>query len=396
MRKTVATILAIAWIGISSPGVAQETREAQIAVEQAEKAKHLHPYEPTRAELMFIRLTRGFIETPSGFYPSFGSVYGGGGFTLGVGYRRFYGDRALWNARGLYSVRSYKLVELSTESPGHAKGRLDLFAQTGWRDATQVAFYGLGMSTAKGARTNFRMEQATISAGLRARPVSWTVGTFAASYEDFTIGNGTGTKPAVQQVHSPATAPGLGGNPKYLHSAATAGIDWRPSEGYARRGGLYEIGYHNYTDLDNVYGFDRLDGEVVQHIPILRENWVVSLRGRVQTSLDNNDVVPYFLLPSLGSGSTLRGYSSWRFRDRHSELFSVEWRWIPSRFALDMAIFYDAGKVTSRRSDLGFNGLKGNVGIGARFHGPAATPLRIELARGQEGLNLVFSGGPAF
>jgi len=48
-----------------------------------------------------------------------------------------------------------------------------------------------------------------------------------------------------------------------------------------------------------------------------------------------------------------RGYGSWRYRDRHSELLSVEWRWIPSRFALDMAIFYDAGKVTSRRSDLG-------------------------------------------
>jgi hypothetical protein len=345
---------------------------------------------------MFVRLTRGFIETPSGFYPSFGSVYGGGGFTLGAGYRRFYGDRALWNATGLYSVRSYKLVELSTQSPGHAKGRLDLFAQAGWRDATQVAFYGLGMNTAKGARANFRMEQATVSAGLRVKPVPWTVGSFELSYEDFTLRNGTGTKPPVQLVYSPATAPGLGGHPKYLHSVATAGIDWRPSEGYARHGGLYEIGYHNYADVDDVYSFDRLDGEIVQHIPILRENWVVSLRGRLQTTLDDNDVVPYFLLPALGSGSTLRGYSSWRFRDRHSELFSVEWRWIPSRMALDMAIFYDAGKVTSRRSDLGFDGLKGNIGIGARFHGPAATPLRIELARGREGLNLVFSGGPAF
>jgi hypothetical protein len=396
MRQIAGIVLVITLVGGSSPGFAQETREAQIAAEQAEKAKQLHPYVPSKAEQMFIRLTRGFIETPSGFYPSFGSVYGGGGFTLGAGYRRFYGDRALWNVRGLYSIRSYKLVELSTVSPGHAKGRLDLFAQTGWRDATQVAFYGLGMDTATGARANFRMEQATVSAGLRARPVSWTVGSFAVAYEDFTIKNGTGAKPPVQLVYTPVTAPGLGGNPKYLHSAATAGIDWRPSEGYARRGGLYEIGYHNYADVDDLYSFDRLDGEVVQHIPILRENWVVSLRGRLQTTLDDNDVVPYFLLPALGSGSTLRGYSSWRFRDRHSELFSVEWRWIPSRFALDMAIFYDAGKVTSRRSDLGFDGLKGNIGIGARFHGPAATPLRIELARGQEGLNLVFSGGPAF
>jgi hypothetical protein len=396
MRKTVALVFAIAVLGFSSSVIGQQTREAQIAAEQAEKAKNLRPYQQSKAEQMFVRLTRGFIETPSGFYPSFGSVYGGGGFTLGAGYRRFYGDRALWNARGLYSVRSYKLVELSTESPGHAQGRIDLFAQTGWRDATQVAFYGLGMNTVKGARANFRMEQATASVGLRARPVPWTVGTFAVSYEDFAIRRGTGTKPPVQSAYSSVTAPGLGANPTYLHSTASGAIDWRPSDGYARRGGLYEIGYHNYTDLDNAYSFDRLDGEVVQHIPILKDNWVVSLRGRVQTTLDDKDVVPYFLLPALGSGSTLRGYGSWRFRDRHSELFSIEWRWIPSRFALDMAIFYDAGKVTSRRSDLGFSSLKGNVGIGARFHGPAATPLRIELARGQEGLNLVFSGGPAF
>ena len=52
--------------------------------------------------------------------------------------------------------------------------------------------------------------------------------------------------------------------------------------------------------------------------------------------------------PSLGSGSTLRGYSSWRFRDRHAVLLSGEWRWIPSRLALDMALFYDAGMVAPR------------------------------------------------
>ena len=66
-------------------------------------------------------------------------------------------------------------------------------------------------------------------------------------------------------------------------------------------------------------------------MPILRENWVISLHGLLQTTLDDDDTVPYFLLPSLGSGSTLRGYSSWRFRDRHSLLMSGEWRWIPNR-----------------------------------------------------------------
>ena len=154
--------------------------------------------------------------------------------------------------------------------------------------------------------------------------------------------------------------------------------------------------YHAYADRGDTYSFDRVDAELVQHIPILRETWVLSLRGRLQTTLDDDDAVPFFLLPSLGSGSTLRGYSSWRFRDRHSLLMSAEWRWIPNRSGLDMAIFYDAGKVTPRFDDISLEGLKSDVGIGVRFHTLAATPLRIELARGSEGTRLVFAGDAAF
>jgi outer membrane protein assembly factor BamA len=135
---------------------------------------------------------------------------------------------------------------------------------------------------------------------------------------------------------------------------------------------------------------------VIQHLPILRETWVLSVRGRVQTTLDEEDVVPYFLLPQLGSGSTLRGYGTGRFRDRHSILTSAEFRWIVNRMAMDMALFYDAGKVTSRREDLDFEGLKSDWGIGARFHGLSTTVLRLEAARGSDGWRLVVSTNSAF
>jgi hypothetical protein len=115
----------------------------------------------------------------------------------------------------------------------------------------------------------------------------------------------------------------------------------------------------------------------------------------METMLNDNSVVPYFLLPSLGSGSTLRAYSSYRFRDRHSLLANAELRWLPMT-GLDMALFYDGGKVASRRDQLDFQGWKNNVGIGARFHGPFMTPVRIELAVGNEGWRLVISGGPIF
>ena len=62
----------------------------------------------------------------------------------------------------------------------------------------------------------------------------------------------------------------------------------------------------------------------------------------------------------------------------------------------DTALFYDAGKVTAQTSDLNLDGLKHDFGFGIRFHGPAATPLRIELAKSREGLALVFAALAAF
>ncbi len=375
---------------------AQDSRAAEITAEQARKAAELKRYEPSGAEKWAIRLRREFIDLPSGLYPYFGSVYSGGGFTLGAGFREYYGDRTHWDIKGLYSLKNYKFIELSTDSWRHAHGKVDLHGRVGWRDATQVSFYGLGMGTVPDDRTTFRLKQGYVGGNVDLRPAKYAVFAAGAAYEDYKLGSGSGTPPSIEEEFTPATAPGLGANPKYFHTTASAGLDSRPAADYARHGGLYQLRYNNYADRDDTYSFDRMDGEIVQHIPLLRETWVISLHGLVQTTLDDHDTVPYFLLPSMGSGSTLRAYPSWRFRDRHSMLMSGEFRWIPNRLALDMALFYDTGKVAPRWDDLSFKGLKSDVGIGIRFHGPTATPLRIELAKGSEGWNLVFGGSAAF
>jgi hemolysin activation/secretion protein len=77
-------------------------------------------------------------------------------------------------------------------------------------------------------------------------------------------------------------------------------------------------------------------------------------------------------------------------------LVSGEWRWIVSRMALDMALFYDTGMVAPTRDAFALRSFVSNFGIGARFHGPARTPLRVELARGSEGTRLVFAASAAF
>ena len=375
---------------------APESRSATIAAQQQEKSGKLEQPRPDRVEALVRRAQALFLEFPSGFYPYFASIYHGGGLTLGGGYRKFFGDNTSWNVQGLYSVKNYKLIEGSVQSRDHLSKRLSFGSKLGWRDATQVGYYGLGMSSSQDARTNFRFQQTYADGHAALKPVRWFPIRASVAAEHWETKEGKGSFPSIETVHTPATAPGLGANPSYLHSQVSAGFDWRPSPGYARRGGLYQATFHDYRSNEGgAYSFQRLDGEVVQHIPLYRETWVLAGRARAMTTLNNNDLVPYFLLPALGDGGSLRAFDTDRYRDRHSILYTAEFRWIPGP-AVDMAFFYDAGKVASRRGDLNFKGLKSDVGVGIRFHGLIATPLRVDFAIGNEGFKMVIAGGPIF
>ena len=379
---------------------AQEAAESRLAVwgeQQKAKASSLKPHEPDRAEALVRRVESLFLESPSGFYPFFSSVYHGGGITVGAGYRKFFGDNTAWNVQGLYSIKNYKLAEGGVESRDHLAKRLSFGTKAGWRDATQVAYYGLGMQTSQDNRTNFRFQQSYADGHATFRPVWWFPIYGALAGEHWEIKQGKGDFPSIETVHTPSTAPGLGSNPSFLHAQVGAGIDYRkPGAAYTRSGGLYRAVLHEYRSNEGgALSFRRLDADVIQHVPLYRETWVLAVRGRAESTLGNTSLVPYFLLPSLGDGDTLRAFDTDRFRDRHSLLFTGEFRWLPSR-AVDMAFFYDAGKVASRRGDLNFKGLKSDVGVGMRIHGLAATPLRVDFAVGNEGIKLVISGGPPF
>jgi hypothetical protein len=373
-----------------------ETRSGLYEVQQVQKSKVLRAPQPDKAEAIFRRFERIFLEDPSGFYPYFASVYHGGGLTLGAGYRQFYGDNTSWNIQGLYSFTNYKLIEAGTESKDHLERRLSFGAKAGWRDATQVGFYGLGIQSSLDGVSRFRFQETYADGHFVLKPISWIPIKGSVRYELWHTREGEGDDPSIETVYTPQTAPGLGADPNYVHSQLGVGIDWRHSPGYTRRGGLYYATLHDYHNTNGgTYSFQRLDVDLIQHIPLLRENWVLVGRATGQTTLNDNDLIPYFLLPALGSGSTLRAFQADRFRDRHSMVMSAEVRWIPAN-AVDMAFFYDAGKVTPRRSDFSFKQLKSDFGIGIRFHGLITTPLRLDVAKGNEGWKLVISGSAAF
>jgi len=399
-RRDIAAGLLAAFLAarVSAQAPEPTTRTSLIEQAQADKAAALQPYTPGPAE-KYVNYAEDYLKGGNlHWHPFFDNAYAGGGFTLGGGYLQHFGAASTLDLRGSITFQGYKRVEAEVIAPGAFFGRrVSASLLGGWREATKVGFYGLGMSTTEADRANYGFKQPYGAASIAIFPFHrWLVlrGGFEASQWQQTPG--AGEAPSVEDVYTPATLTGLGAKPVYFHSQATVGFDSRPSPGYARRGGYYAVTVHDFTDPDAVYGFQMVDYEAIQHVPLLREAWVLSFRGLVETtSLKNDQQIPFFMLPALGGGSDLRAFSSWRFRDRNSLLLQAEWRIMVNRF-LDTAVFGDFGKVTASRSDLNLHGLKTDGGFGFRFHGPLATPLRLDFAQGAEGFSIVFGASAVF
>jgi len=373
-----------------------DSRTAVIEQAQAAKAEHLTPAAAGKAEAYFTRISDMLLSGQMNWHAFWQNAYSGGGFTLGAGYTKYVSSYNLLDVRGSYTFSGYKRAEAEFIAPElfERRGRLSVLG--GWREATAVNFYGLGQTTKTEDLVSYGFTQPYLNASLEIFP--WKkLFTVTGGVEVSQWNQGAGSAgSSIETKYTPETLPGLGASPIYLHTQATAGLDSRPARGYARRGGFYGVTVHDYTDRDGAFGFNQIDYTAIQHIPMLREAWVLAFRAFAQTTYDKSgQQIPFFMMPSFSGGSDLRAYSSWRLRDLNSLLLQGEWRANANRF-LEMALFYDVGKVAARRSDLDLHGMKSDYGIGFRFHGAIATPLRIELAKGNEGYVLNFSASQVF
>jgi hypothetical protein len=254
----------------------------------------------------------------------------------------------------------------------------------------------LGNSSIKDERVNYRLRIAEAEGNIAFIPTSWYHIGAGIAARRFDQRQGVGRYPSIETRHSLATAPGLFADPQYTEATVFTAVDYRESPGYTRSGGLYAVSVSDFRDRRDRFSFRRLDAELRQYVPLLKEQWVLLFRGYAQiTQQESGQVIPYHLLPSLGGVNSLRGYGDFRFQDKHMLVFNAEYRWLPSRI-LDMAVFVDAGKVVAERRDLDFNDLKTTYGIGGRFHGPTFMPLRIDVARGDEGIRAHITGSMTF
>ena len=394
-----AARLGLALVLLSTPVFAQapDTRAAEIAREQAEKASRVSPYQHNWWERKLLEIEAGGgFNVARGFFVAFGDIKQGSSIALGPAYGRTFDNGAIVIGKAEYSIREFKLVQLFAQAPPLASGRLIVNGRARWQDAPELAVYPLGRASPK-TRANYSEEKTEISGQAMFAPASVVRLGAGAAYEKFDTGGAGGTRvPSVETLFTAFEMPGIAADPTYLHSFVTAGIDSRAGPGFSRTGSQLQATLHDYRQQnDGPWSFRRVDGIARQLIPIRNGNWVIDLSVRASTTdAGDGEAVPFFLMPDLGGAAELRGFSNYRFRDLHSILATVEYRWYVQEY-VEMALFYDAGKVVPRRRDLDFSGLKSDVGIGLRFHTPRTTVLRFEVARSNEGIRLIFGFGAA-
>lgn len=389
LRMRAAAML-VCWCLSATSVFAQATRVEAIAEAQAEKARQLGKEGPSQVEQVVRRvLLSPLLSGGDGLYPWFGSVFGGTGMAIGAGFLKRFPNAAAVNLQTGISLNNSMMARGTIAAP-ELFDLVQLDATAQWLDARGVSFYGSGPGSDINARTRYDYKPIEIGANATMRPFRYFL--VGGGYSLLDI-NTTLNVPRFR----PTEMPGIDRDLTFQVARATVAFDTRTSPGYTTRGGLYRVTLERHHESGGrPFSFQSTEYEAVQMLPLLREQFVLAGRALMTVATpDSGHEVPVMLAPFLGSGSTLRGFANRRFSDRSRVLLSGEYRWRPSRY-LDMALFLDAGQVAPNRRDFDLAEFETSWGLGARFHGPTFNALRVEVARGREGLRFIFAGSQAF
>jgi hypothetical protein len=390
MRTIVVTLLLV--VGAAAGSAAQQSQATTSPRQDTDLAPGFlpEPHALTRALDFGTSRLGGEASSPKdGFYPDLGDMITGAGWiSAGPGYRQhFLNGHLLADGSAAISWRGYKDAQARIELTDLARNHATLGFQARWQDLTQVNYFGTGPDSLESQRSEYRLKDTDLMGYGTIRPNSWL--SFGGRF-------GWVKQPMLSSSAGPfdrdfpnallefPADPGIAQQTSLLHGGATVEADFRDYPGRPTRGGLYRASAQAYSDRDlHQFSFQRYEAEGLQIVPIVGERWVVALHGWgafSDTSTGNS--VPFYMLPSLGGGNTLRGYHDYRFHDRDLLVVNAESRWALFTH-VDAAAFVDAGNVAARAGDLNLD--KTSYGAGLRVHTRTSTLARIDVAHGSEG-----------
>ncbi len=292
------------------------------------------------------------------------------------------------DVRGSYTIKGYKRAEAEFIAPRlfHRRGALSLLG--GWREATQVGFYGLGTDTSKDDRTNYGFQQPYGSATLDAvadAPAADAARRRGAVAVDATTRRGHASRrsrPSIRRRRCPALAPRPPTCTRRARSASTGAP--HPAIPAAAASTASRCTTTPTATRSSASGRSTTRSSSTSRSCAKRgsSRCAASPRPRSTRTVRRSRSS---CCPSVGGGH----YAA-RLQQLALPRSEQPARCRPSGASWSIASWTRRSSTTPARSprarsDLDFDGLKSDYGFGVRFHGPFATPLRIEVARSREG-----------
>ena len=144
-----------------------QTRRSAIEQDEAAKVPNLRPPVPKKVEPIFERIDKVLQGYQPKWHLFLENAYSGGGFALGGGRATYVSAYNYIDARASYSITNYKLTEVEFVAPRIFQRRGELSVLGGWREATQIGFYGTGPDSSTDTRTNYLLQHPYASARLK-------------------------------------------------------------------------------------------------------------------------------------------------------------------------------------------------------------------------------------
>ena len=379
---------------------AQTTRADEDRAKRETKANQLTPERRSWLEAVLYKIDEDLIlqrifNPPRGIHARMGGIGEGAGFGGGAGYQ-YLGVPFNLRASAAASLKGYFIAEGSLRFPGTqsedlytwANGPyLEVYAR--WRDFPQEDFYGIGPDSSEDARSNFALKDTFVRVTPAVRRGYLTAGV-NLGYLDPSIGSGTDTRmPSTDEIFGPEEVPGLDAQPAFAviePFVEFATLDRAIDD---RAGGRYRVSFTRYADGDlDQFTFNRWDVDLRQFITFVHDTRTIALRAWVSSSdASEGNTVPFYLQPTLGGAYSLRGFRTFRFRDRSALLLQAEYRWRINEFVTG-ALFYDTGAVGPELGEIGK--LERDYGFGFRAGSRAAVAFRLDVAfGGREGTRVL-------
>jgi len=272
-----------------------------------------------------------------------------------------------------------------------------LYVDLMYRDFPRENYYGLGSDSLQENRSDYSLKESKFDLVAGYQFTRYFAIEVRGGYQEDEVGRGNDDRLTdTVDLFDEETAPGVSEPAEFVHLDSALFLSWKgdPNRPVAEIG----LRYAHYQQLDgDRFDFSRYSADARGQIPLGSRQRIFAFRIYTTGDLgaEETTTVPFYLMQWIGGNQTLRGFRTYRFRDTNVVYLSAEYRW-EATAGVELAAFYDAGKVYPHRQEFSLRDLVATYGLGLRIKNFRRVSFRLDAGWSDEGAMLYFAFGPSF